>query len=382
MLGARVGLSAVVVVGVASLVGCNLGAPKATFEGPAQAIEATDLNGDSRTDVVSVGAATISILQATPDGTFDQTTIDTGNPFSTFTEVETLDADGDGDDDLVVLEALDNPSVEFLYLLENLGGGQFGDPHSVADYVSAADVSAGDITGDGLGDLVLFDEFDPGQSILVGDGAGGFSPLDPAPNISGRSGEVTDIDGDGQNEVLVATRSHAAPARSTVEIHRVSGGVWLPPVVLATDVGLTANSLAVADVDGDGHADVITANGGSAPATPGSVSVLLGHGDGTFAAPVVTPGVPRLDGDNEIGAGDIDQDGHLDVVVAHQGGVRVLFGDGAGGLSDPHVLDATGGWASDVEVFDSDGDGVDDVVSAGARVDVFVNRLGGARTHP
>ena len=51
------------------------------------------------------------------------------------------------------------------------------------------------------------------------------------------------------------------------------------------------------------------------------------------------------------------------------------------GSSICHVLNPSDGAATDVEVLDVDGDGVDDVVTAGTRLDIFRNGLDGARTH-
>src|SRR5881397_804960 len=71
-------------------------------------------------------------------------------------------------------------------------------------------------------------------------------------------------------------------------------------------------ALAVGDVNGDGRADLVSANGRA-----NTVSVLLGLGDGTFA--------PRLDfatgaGPAAVAMGDLDGDGHPDVVTANSDG--------------------------------------------------------------
>jgi VCBS repeat-containing protein len=70
-------------------------------------------------------------------------------------------------------------------------------------------------------------------------------------------------------------------------------------------------SVAVADLDGDTHLDLAVANELSR-----SVSVLLGAGDGTFAAPA---SFAAGSGPFSVTAGDLDGDGRLDLAVANLG---------------------------------------------------------------
>src|SRR5215469_6335377 len=74
-------------------------------------------------------------------------------------------------------------------------------------------------------------------------------------------------------------------------------------------VGTTPYSVAVGDFNGDGRADLAVANEGS-----GTVSVLLGNGDGTFQAAVnyavgTTPG--------SVAVGDFNGDGKADLAVTN-----------------------------------------------------------------
>jgi len=88
-------------------------------------------------------------------------------------------------------------------------------------------------------------------------------------------------------------------------------------------VGTTPYSVAVGDFNGDGRADLAVANEGS-----GTVSVLLGNGDGTFQAAVnyavgTTPG--------SVAVGDFNGDGKADLAVTNfNGTVSVLLGNGDG----------------------------------------------------
>ena len=83
------------------------------------------------------------------------------------------------------------------------------------------------------------------------------------------------------------------------------------------EVGDRPNSVAVGDLNGDGHTDLVTAN-----ARSDNVSVLLGRGDGTFDDQATYPveGYPQC-----VALGDLNGDGHIDIVTAnesvHFGGV-------------------------------------------------------------
>jgi len=83
-------------------------------------------------------------------------------------------------------------------------------------------------------------------------------------------------------------------------------------------------SVAVADFNGDGKADLAVANAHS-----DSVSVMLGNGDGTFQTevPYTVGNAPQ-----SVVAGDVDGDGIVDLVVVNTGDstVEVLLGNGNG----------------------------------------------------
>ncbi|MBZ5710113.1 FG-GAP repeat domain-containing protein [Nannocystis pusilla] len=112
-----------------------------------------------------------------------------------------------------------------------------------------------------------------------------------------------------------------------------------------------AGLLLAGDVDQDGHADLIV------PGATGGIAVLRGDGSGALATPVLTP----VDPPTGAAAGDFDGDGKLDLVVSFAGPVPridLLLGDGLGGfvLEDSFPSGPTVGTHLAAADFDNDGD--------------------------
>jgi len=104
-------------------------------------------------------------------------------------------------------------------------------------------------------------------------------------------------------------------------------------------VGNAPISVAIADFNGDGHPDLAVAN-----QKDGTVSILLGNGDGTFAAQttVTLPAGTAAVSPSALATGDFDGDGNLDIAVTDSANndVVILFGDGKGNFA-PSTTAAT-----------------------------------------
>src|SRR6516225_11694720 len=87
--------------------------------------------------------------------------------------------------------------------------------------------------------------------------------------------------------------------------------------------------IAVGDVTGDGHQDIVTVGS--------NVSVLLGNGDGTFQNAIVTHLSIPLSDIHGIALGDLTGNGRLDIVTASDG-IGVLRGNGDGTFRNPYFL--------------------------------------------
>lgn len=130
--------------------------------------------------------------------------------------------------------------------------------------------------------------------------------------------------------------------------------------------GFYAYSVAVGDVNGDGHPDLVVANWSQAlNDSHGKVSVLLGNGYGTFRAPVSYPSGGY--GNSSVAIGDVNGDGKLDLVVGNASGdVAVLLGNGDGTFQEPVSYNTAGIWVYSVSIGDVNGDGHADLVVTSA----------------
>jgi hypothetical protein len=183
-------------------------------------------------------------------------------------------------------------------------------------------VAVGDFNRDGRLDLALADRSSNTVSVLLGIGDGSFRPaINYAVGSSPVSVAVGDFDGDGTPDLAVANNGS-----NTVSVLLGNGdGTFRPAVNYVA--GSQPNAVVVGDFRGDGILDLAVAN--ATAATSGTVSVLLGNGDGTFQPPMTyTVGTTPA----SVAVGDFNGDGHLDLAVvnANSNTVSVLLGNGNG----------------------------------------------------
>jgi hypothetical protein len=143
---------------------------------------------------------------------------------------------------------------------------------------------------------------------------------------------------------------------------------------IAYPAGPYPQSVASADVDRDGKPDLVAAD---APNDDGHVSVLRNNGDGTFGDPVLYP-VGQLP--LALVVADLDGDGSPDVVTANSRGrdVSVLLNDGHGAFA-AEVRYAVGTSPCGIAAGDLDGDGRPELVVANAgdgTLSILINRGG------
>jgi hypothetical protein len=192
-------------------------------------------------------------------------------------------------------------------------------------------------------------------TVLMGKGDGTFKPaVSYASGGQGASSVVVgDFNRDGLLDIVVANDCASGGCSSGGSVGILLGnrdGTFKPAVTYASG-GQGAYSLVVADFNNDGIADLAVVNdcADSACATGGSVGVLLGNGDGTFQPPIVSPsgGIYAY----SLAVGDFNSDGHADLAVTNEydngggsngGSVSVLLGNGDGTFQSPLSNDSRG----------------------------------------
>ena len=152
----------------------------------------------------------------------------------------------------------------------------------------------------------------------------------------------------------------------------------IPATVAAIDfaapksypVGMTPAAIAVGDFNGDGKIDIAVANTGS-----GNVSVLLGNGDGTFQP---ASSFSAGNSPSAIAVGDFNGDGKLDLAVFQPGSngvagsISILLGNGDGTFQAPKTLTLSVS-ASIMAVADFDADKKSDLaVCDSANLGIFI----------
>jgi hypothetical protein len=360
-----------------------------TSSGGAQAVAVGDFNGDGKPDLAVVdNDFTLNVLLNRGDGIFTS-----GNSYLGAQDtVAAADLNNDGKLDLISVSESGNRVNVF----QGIGDGRFLPPVGIAAGGTPVGVVTGDFNSDHLPDLAVVNQgIGLGDSLLLNvplatqlnvavpatvSSGSAFSitvtAQDNFGNVAtGYTGTITLTASDhaavlpntytftaadkgthtftgaailwatGPQTILVAdTANPALTLTSNVTVNpATTTGPSLPdfvaPAAYPTVVGLRPVGMVAGDFNRDGKLDLVTANlGNGAPGT-GSLSVLLGRGDGTFQA-ASTFGVGPASSPIAVAAGDFNGDGKLDLAVANfgDGSIYLFMGRGDGTFAPGGVI--------------------------------------------
>ncbi len=300
---------------------------------------------DTKEDVLVLvgasGADTLQVLLSKGDGTFAAPQVTTQKYDSSGESGESTvvyDVDGDGLDDVIV-GSVDNSENEALALLISKGDGTFKAPV----YIPWGDNSTGllqllsaDFNGDKIPDLFYTSETS-GSAVLLGTAAHGFS-AGTAVTVGGDWVTAGDVNGDGVADLVTNAKDADTPG-PCVYLNNGSGSFGTTPTCATPSSGIGGfDYVNIADVNKDGKPDLVATAAMAADSSNPNINVFLGTGAGAFGQ--ATP--YALDVDlRAVKVIDVNNDGFPDYVGNDQSNVDsqldILLNDGTGKFATTKV---------------------------------------------
>jgi VCBS repeat protein/flagellar hook capping protein FlgD len=288
----------------------------------ANGIAVGDVNGDHRPDVVTadqgdVGGGTMSVLVSGAPRPCRRDDLASGISASGLVSAD-FNADGAPD-----LAATNEVGKLLVFMNDGLGGFGAGQPYPLGNL--SQNLSAGDLDGDSRADLVASNFTESTLTLYYNGGDGTFSggkdlSMGPHP----RWVEVADVDGDGRPDLVTADYNDAIYNGSVTVRRNLGDRQFGPPV--SYGVGVGPYMVRAANLNHDDMLDLVVDNYDGQ-----SVSILINHGDGTFAPEARYAGGWNLSS----AVADFDHDGDNDVAVTNfkENTVTVFQNDGNGVLT-------------------------------------------------
>ena len=314
-------------------------------------LAAGDLDGDGDADLLVVHFRSNRRIVLLNDGTANfEAGEESGAGMSAPNRLELADIDGDGDLDGIGSEAVQQ------VIYRNGGDATFTfENWGVGGLVSG--MSVGDVTGDGLPDIVASHSgtfSTPGTSLLVNTGDGTFEPEIIVGQSAGALVSLGDLDGDGTPDAVTATPSMTVlpnellrTGRTTFDLYDTANRLW---------------SIHAADLDGDGDVDVLAPT----QAPDDGVAVLYNDGSGTLSPPIIFSAGTDPE---HMAVADVDSDGDLDVALASPDTrtVTILKNDSGELVANSAIV--LNGRPERVVFGDVNGDGSPDAVATMENID-------------
>ncbi|MDI6736168.1 MAG: VCBS repeat-containing protein [bacterium] len=277
-------------------------------------------------------------------------------------------------------------AVEFKLETKTPKGGKFTmtPPTAYQAGGSPGIIAVGDVSGDGLNDVVSANYYDNNISVFIQLPDGKLATQTTYPVNQGPFGVgIADMNCDGLNDVIVG-----CAAADTVHIFTQNeGGTLTQTMVFRSERG--PYGLAVGDVNGDGRNDIVLSNSGAAsisiftwvPDIKESYDYLLGsfkgcdsltmqkQGKDIFAHIVYAAGPTTY----WLSIGDINGDFKEDIAAVNYSNstLNVYFQQPDRALLSLGALQTAGGNPFNVCLGDINGDGLNEIVASGGPLSIF-----------
>jgi hypothetical protein len=288
-------------------------------------LQTADFNGDGNLDLALEYNKT-AIVAGTGVGTFDLEP----NAIDPVKSIAVGDLDKDGKPDLATVPLADSNGVDpaELWVRRGNGDGTFASAVVYATSERPQKVFAADVNGDTWVDLVTLNDFNLNVFLNQQNGelSSALSTLATSPTDRRQGMALADFNADGKLDIA-ATRLLASSFTAKLDIALGNGdGTFGAVMELAAD----ASDVSTGDLNNDGVVDIMT----------DSLALYLGNGDGTFGDPrQIDLGMMAY----SIGfvLTDVTGDGNLDVIV-QTWGLSILEGHGDGTFELPQVIGPSG----------------------------------------
>lgn len=327
-----------------------------------RAVVLEDFNQDGKLDMavtaiasgLGIGVDYLQIFDGKGDGSFLQARqIATDRSPN---ELRAGDITGDGITDLVTIGYDEQSSVPRISIFAGNGDGTFDSPTYVNTGSTPVDVELVDLNSDGLLDLVSLDPAAGQISRFLNQGSGSFSEAETDSVSTDRQTLGSgDLNADGNIDVIVG-----GGASSSASLFLGSSTGSLTAGTAISSLGRSITGFVVADLDLDGDLDIAASNTNTT-----RVNIALNSGTGTFTSSAANTVGTRAE---DIKGADLNKDGYMDLFVLNEDSrsISVLLGNGAASYTNATTL-ALGGTSTfgafDMALGDIDNDGVIDIVS-------------------
>jgi hypothetical protein len=308
------------------------------------ALAAARIDGDARVDAV-VASRGGELRELRNDGTRLVAQAPIAIAGATLAAVAAATVNGDQLTDLVAIDTAMPAAVRLLATT----AGSFGPPARTTLPAGTSAIVVGDLDGDGHVDAFTSGSGD--ASFLRNDGRGVFTATTPSLPEQPRAIAAGDVNRDQRVDLVYAT-----PTAGRLRV-LLQGGTGAFPFTAGQPfaAGTAPAAVLIADLDATAGRDLVTADPGG-----DDLGVFVDEGAGTYRALArVALGADA----RALAAGDLDGDGHIDLVAAIPAGLVILRGNGVGRFDElPPRFAVTEVRA--LVLADLDGDGADDLIAA------------------